>query len=59
MGDNVNWLGHEADHSPPYSAEVQTEWSCAFTQSGMYKDNFNSLYTLDKIQKDGKDVDDR
>jgi hypothetical protein len=23
----ANWLGHEADHSPPYSAEVKNAWS--------------------------------
>jgi hypothetical protein len=24
----IKWLGHEADHSPPFSAEVKNVWSC-------------------------------
>jgi hypothetical protein len=27
----VKWLGHEADHSPPPSAEVKNTWSHTFT----------------------------
>jgi len=27
----VNWLGHEADHSSPTSAEVKNQWSYAST----------------------------
>jgi hypothetical protein len=27
----VKQLGHEADHAPPYSAEVENEWSCTST----------------------------
>jgi hypothetical protein len=27
----VKWLGHETDHSPPYSAEVKNAWSCTST----------------------------
>jgi hypothetical protein len=27
----VKWPGHEADHSPPSSAEVKNAWSCTST----------------------------
>jgi len=27
----VKWLGHEADHSPPSSAEVKIAWSYTST----------------------------
>jgi len=39
----VKWLGHEADHSPPSSAEVNITWSytstpqCTFMPWGLVK----------------------
>jgi hypothetical protein len=42
----VNWLKHEADHSPPTSAEVRNMWiytltpPYAFMASFKYRDNF-------------------
>jgi hypothetical protein len=31
LSSGVKWPGHEADHSPPFSAEVKNVWSYAFT----------------------------
>jgi len=44
----VKWLGHEADNSPPYSAEVMNVWSYTATPQCVlmvwclvkYRDNF-------------------
>ena len=40
----VNWPEHEADHSPPYNAELNNEWSYASTfpicLHGLYGDTF-------------------
>jgi hypothetical protein len=38
----IKWLEHEADHSPPSTAEVKKEWSCMFTHliflNGLHRD---------------------
>jgi hypothetical protein len=28
---SIKWWGHEADHSPPFSAEVRNAWSYTST----------------------------
>jgi hypothetical protein len=32
----VKWPGHEADHSPPYSAKVTNVWSCTCNSSVVF-----------------------
>jgi hypothetical protein len=58
----VKWLGHEADHSPPSSAEVKNAWSYTSTPSiclhgvvlskkkkKKHRDNFTfTFYTYEK-----------
>jgi hypothetical protein len=34
LSPRLKWLGYEADHSPPSSAEVKKEWS--FTSTTLY-----------------------
>jgi hypothetical protein len=38
----VKWQACEADHSPPFSAKVESEWSCTSVPSvflhGVYRD---------------------
>jgi hypothetical protein len=31
LSPGLKWMGHEADHSPPYSVQVKNAWSCAST----------------------------
>jgi len=38
------WLGHEADHSPPYSAEVKTVWSYTSTHPSLSDMVINYAY---------------
>jgi hypothetical protein len=51
----VKWLGCEADHSPPSSAEVKTAWSYTYTPEyafmvwcsvKKYRDNFTFTFTV-------------
>jgi hypothetical protein len=46
----VRWPEHEADHSPPSSAEVKNEWSYTPTPplclQGMHRDNFTVTICL-------------
>jgi hypothetical protein len=43
----VKCVGHEADHSPPYNAKVQSECGCTFSHPacllGVDTDNFTSI----------------
>jgi len=36
LSPRVNWLGREADHSPPSSAEVKNGWSCTSSSSYIF-----------------------
>jgi hypothetical protein len=46
------WLGHEADHSPPSTAKVKNEWSCTSNPQlhfhgvvlGNHRDNFTFTF---------------
>jgi len=44
----VKWSWHEADHSPPYTAEVKNEWSststCPISLHGMCRANFILIF---------------
>jgi hypothetical protein len=40
----VKWMGREADHSPPYSAEVKNSWNYTSSPQYAFRENFTLLY---------------